>query len=65
MDLCAGHGLESIAYIGNTCPACDHIEELTDEFRAELDNLHSELQEAQDREVELQSEVDELRAVHA
>lgn len=60
MDLCGEHGFKEIAYSterGASCPACNQIEELTNDYEIKVDNLREELQDAQTRIDELEDEL--------
>lgn len=61
MSICEEHGNGVLVYDGYSCPACDHLDETVKEYEDQISDLNIELQDAQDREIEMQSEIDELK----
>lgn len=43
MEICSEHG-DEIAFAGRDCPACDHVETVTDDLREQLSSEVADLE---------------------
>ena len=63
MEVCGEHGNradDEIAYVGSSCPACNQIAELTDDYERKIEDLESSNESLTDEVDDLQAQLDAI-----